>query len=273
MYIQTFGISAIKITAMIIIVLSTSACVDLDRMLNPITGHTKHYSFTYADVVRGGVVIGGLTLNPVDSESIEVAFEGSIEEENFSNAIKFAIKSKRAEYSVRSAESLISFMGNEGYAKMIEQYQNERWIDFATMAEIRDQIPERYVMLAQVESTDQYLESSVFLHDKEKKDEDEYGSDEGDDAEEVDNEEELDVCTVSRKAWRVATLSSDVFDLAQDIIVWSGTREGREYNSEEYETDCYEDLDAYPYPDFPSWYRTFGDSASGLSVHLPHKKD
>lgn len=251
-----------KITLVLIASIGATACVGLDRMLNPISDHTKHYSFTHTDAARGGLLVAGLS----DSRD---QFD-DLPSDEWSAAVSGAIEVERADFTVRSGESLKPLLGDRSYGHMLQQYNDERWIGLETMATIRDLIPERYVILASIDDTNQYKSSSCSARKKKKKkDEDGNDTDEDEDGPTI-----YDIC---RTAKRSAVISADVFDLAQDIIVWSGTRDASIitqncYTSEEYIGD-YERRDTYRYPRYPSWFSTFKNSASGLAVHMPHETD
>lgn len=138
------------------------------------------------------------------------------------------------------------------------------------MAEIRDKAPERYVLFARLEGISEYRSSNCYKRKKKKKkDEDGMETDEYEDT--------PDVYDVYRSSERSAIVSMDVFDLAQDIIVWSGTRDASSSNDQSYKTGSYvgeyDYQDIYPYPDYPSWYITMKNSARGLAIHMPHKND
>jgi len=253
---------AIKLLQLFAIIFSISGCVGLDRMLAPIENHTHHYTFTHSDIVRGGVVAAGLTDSRFDMKA-----EAS---SDFSSALTGAFYTQRKEFQVRSAESLQDFMSAERYQQMMNQYKTERWIHLDIMAEIREHISERYVMFARVEDTSQSRSTSCSLRKKKKKkDKDGNETDEYEDG--------PDVYDLYRYSTRSAEISADVFDLAQDIIVWSGTREESTGYSRSYETDHYvvdgNYVASYPYPDYPSWHSTFESSIEDLVLHMPHRSD
>ena len=242
--------------------IGATGCVGLDRMLNPISNHTKHYSFTHTDAARGGLMVAGLSDNRNQFDDLPA--------DEWSAALSGAIEGERAEFSVRSGESLRPLLGDRAYGDMLQQYNDERWIGLETLAIIRNLIPERYVILARIDDTSQYKSSSCSERKKKKKkDEDGKDTDEDEDGPTI-----YDIC---RTAHRSAVISVDVFDLAQDIIVWSGTRDestisNKCYTSDEYIGE-YQSKDTYRYPSYPSWFSTFKNSAKDLAVHMPHETD
>jgi hypothetical protein len=193
-----------------------------------------------------------------------------LDSSEWSAAVSDAIETQRSEFKVRSGESLSPLLGNRSYDHMLQQYDDERWIGLETMAALRDLIPERYVILASIDNTNEYRSSSCYEREKKKK-KDEDGNDTEEDE---DGPTVYDVC---RKSKRSAVISADVFDLAQDIIVWSGTRDASMSKENCYETDEYigeyDRRDSFRYPRYPSWFSTFENSASGLAVHMPHETD
>ena len=264
-----------KITKLIILLITmicASGCVALDRALNPITNSTHHYSFTHPDILKGGILTAGL----VESHTIVDPLKAS----DSARALMYAIKSERDEFSVGSPESLNQAMNEARYHAALEQYKNERWVDTDLLNDIRQNLPERYVMFARIEDTYEYTSSYSSKREKKKKEEDkdsEEKSDADDQEEQEEEEEEEDIYDTSRSSSRGATISADVFDLAQDIIVWSGTRRDSVMRTERYVSNHYVGENSYtaiyPYPDFPSWLTTFEESARGLVVHFPHKTD
>lgn len=239
-----------------------SGCVSLDRMLTPITDHTQHYSFTYGDVVSGGVIVGGLTDSSSDRKWDE--------EVDWSASVSDGISKEREQYVVRGDGAVQEVLGIDDYSQMLSQYRTERWIDIRFMAKIRESLPERYVVLATIDRVGEG-QSSYCSKRKKKKKKDEDGNDTDED------EDGPDIYDITRSSGRTATVSADVFDLAQDIIVWSGTREASVGRSNQYESSHYVGdysyLETFPYPSYPSWFFAFKTSAKGLAIHMPHKSD
>ncbi len=251
-----------KLVLLAFIALSTSGCVALDRALNPITNHTKHYSFTHPDVINGGIMVVGATEYGEDADP-----QLSV---NVTASIARGLSFKRKKFEVKDARPLRGLIEDEVYHQALEQHRRERWIEPELMSRIRDSIKERYIVFAQVTRVGEYNDSSCHKYEKKKKkDKDGNETDEYEDG--------PDEYGVSRYATRISEISMDVFDLAQDIIVWSGTREGSLMKSEYYKTDHYVGdysyTYEYPYPDYPTWSSTFAQVSSELAIHFPHKSD
>jgi len=231
-------------------------------MLATIENHTHHHTFRHGDIANGGLVAAGLTHGQDEVETHEAS--------KLSTTITIAFGLKRKEFDVRSADTLRSIMSEDRYHQMLSQYNAERWIDLDFMAEIRDSIPQRYLVFARVEDTSQSRTSNCSRRKKKKK--------KDKDGNETDEDEEgPDFYNLWREVTRTAVISADVFDLAQDIIVWSGTREEQTSDSYSYETTsyvtAYDFLEIYPYPDYPSWHKTYINSIKSLVLHMPHKSD
>ena len=254
--------NTVKPLILILIVASLSGCASFDRMLNPISDHTKHYSFTHHGAVNGGLLVGGV-VESFEGVDIVAAVENA-------QPVANAFGSERKQFTVNSAAALRDLLGDDVYRTVLQRYDQERWVDPQILAKIRDNLPQRYVAFARVEEISERRSSSCYKEKKKKK--------KDKDGKETDEYEDgPDKYGVSRSSQRTAKISVDVFDLAQDIIVWSGTRDNLEMNSEYYDSRVYvgEDsyLSRYPYPAYPSWYATYYGTARGLAVHFPHKSD
>lgn len=267
----------IKFIPLMALALFATGCVSIDRALNPLTNQTKHYSFNYEGVSNGGLVVAGVVgkYQELDaSESIEI-----------SQKAQRVFKQERDEFDVQSAEAMVGSIsislkgdglsviqiGKHDYRQIMEMYQRERWVKPELLSIIREATLQRFAVFARIDDTSESQSSYCGVreaYEKQQKREEESG-------EQEDYEE--DKYYVSRSSSRYATISIDVIDLAQDIIVWSATGDGSVTYSESYNTNAevgeYEYLDSFPYPDYPSWSSAYRDSFYGFAVHLPHESD
>ena len=280
-----------KLFGLLLIVNVLAGCVGLDRALNPITNHTQHYAFNYQDMSRGGILVAAV----VDRYG-EIDIEESLE---ITERAQRQFKSERKEFDVASARpffgqfsnlssnrAITVTLGNNHYSgnlplvesskdsyylRMLEMYQRERWISPELLAKVRDSVPQRFLVMARIEDTSQAKSSSCSVrsaYTEQKKREKKSGEEE--DYDEVKYQ-------LTRYASRNAEISVDVFDLAQDIIVWSATNSSGASRANSYETDYEisedESRGEFPYPRYPSWYSAYYNTFYAFAVHLPHERD
>ena len=245
-----------------ILLLMLTACVGLDRALTKVTDHTQHPTYTYQDISDGGILILGLV-----NSGGEVNLTRIIHRAEY---LQGSVLKKRKKYKVSPRSDFANKLGDNMFLSIMENYRNERWITLDMMAAIREQYLDRYIFIARIENTYQRRNTSSYKKDKPKK-KDKNGNKTNED---VDGPDKYGV---TRSKIRGAIISADVFDLAQDIIVWSGTRDATVTASKTYETKVYVSSNNYtktfPYPDYPSWRSTFKNSIEGLVTHMPHSKE
>lgn len=275
------------------VMLAATGCVSLDRALNPITNQTKHYTFNYQDVSSGGVLVAAVVdrYQEIDIvESIEIServqrqFKSERKELDVSSARPFFSKFVTSEHS--GTNEIVVKLGGERYSgnlpltaevgqnyyqEMMEMYQRERWISPELLEQVREAVPQRFLVMARIENTSQDRSSSCSVrsaYTEQKEREEKSGEEE--DYDEIKYQ-------ITRYSSRYAEISIDVFDLAQDIIVWSATNDSGASRSNSYKSDYNVDDGEqeyeFPYPGYPSWYSAYYNTFYAFAVHLPHKSD
>lgn len=227
--------------------------------MTKITDHTHHPTYTYQDIVDGGVLVVGMV-------DVDKRFVLDDAVDNIS-PLKKAIQTGRRDYKLSSGFGLAERLGEDLVSDMLVRYKTERWIGNEAMAAIRAAFPERYLLLARLEDTNESRSTSCYKKKKpKKKDKDGNETDE-----EVEGPDKYSVLRMKRRG---AKISIDVFDLAQDIIVWSGTHNSSVSESLSYETTVWvgDDtfVETFPYPDYPSWESAYQNTARGHVIHMPH---
>lgn len=282
-----------KLISLLLLANLTVGCVSIDRALNPISNHTIHHAFNHQDIATGGILIAAV-VDRYDEINIEESLE-------ITERAKEQFKSERKEFDVSSARPFFgqlsqpnaenkpivvtlgdSFSANVNlpqvenisetyYREMLEMYQRERWISPELLAKVRDSVPQRFLLMARIEDTSQGKSSSCsvrYEYTEQKKREEKSGEEE--DYDEIKYQ-------LTRSASRYAEISVDVFDLAQDIIVWSATNDSGASHSNSYKThyniNDHESRDEFPYPGYPSWYSAYYNTFYAFAVHLPHASD
>jgi len=171
-----------KIITLLMVMLAATGCVSLDRALNPITNQTKHYTFNYQDVSSGGVLVAAVVdrYQEIDIvESIEIServqrqFKSERKELDVSSARPFFSKFVTSEHS--GTNEIVVKLGGERYSgnlpltaevgqnyyqEMMEMYQRERWISPELLEQVREAVPQRFLVMARIENTSQDRSSS-----------------------------------------------------------------------------------------------------------------
>jgi len=210
--------------------LRLSLCLSLllCACITPVDGLHKEQSFHYANVIEGGMLIGGVTAT---SKRLSPQVR-----RYYAELLRQSFQQKRPNYRLQGAGALENNLGYDTYHRLLDDYRNSRDVSVMMLKTLMQGMSPsmRYVVFARVERDD--VTKQRFTHEEAV-----YQSN-GDDS----SSDHSDVTTLAYtnriETWqtkRTLAVALQVYDVEQLLLVWRGSVNKTGIRTNEYTDQIY----------------------------------